>query len=118
MKRKRATTLPVLRPDQPRDLSPWLQFLLAAKAPVAGVFPLPMELALTERLGLQDANVLLVSRHNAGVRQTFLKERRFASAVSLRCGRDHPPRTTCRADPQHARIWTRSVTHVEDVVSV
>jgi hypothetical protein len=102
--------------------SPWLQFLLAAKAPVAGVFPLPMvSLALTERLGLQDPNVLLVSRHNAGVRQTFLKERQFriSRLTPVRAG-DHSAQDYYAEEIRNTRMYldALNVTHVEDVVTV
>ena len=106
----------------PEIFSPWLQFLLAAKAPVAGVFPLPMvTLALTERLGLQDGNVLLVSRHNAGVRQTFLKERRFriSRLTPVRAG-DHSAQDYYAEEIRNTRMYldALNVTHVEDVVTV
>ena len=106
----------------PEIFSPWLQFLLAAKAPVAGVFPLPMvSLALTERLGLQDPNVLLVSRHNAGVRQTFLKERRFriSRVTPVRAG-DHSAQDYYAEEIRNTRMYldALNVTHVEDVVTV
>src|SRR4249920_1282698 len=58
--------------------TPWLQLLVAAQAPIAGVYPLPMvSLALIKRLGLSEPNLLVVSKHTAGIRQTFLKDQRF-----------------------------------------
>ena len=106
----------------PEIFNPWLQFLLAAKAPVAGVFPLPMvSLALGERLGLQDGNVLLVSRHNAGVRQTFLKERgfRISRLTPVRAG-DQSAQDYYAEEIRNTRMYldALNVTHVEDVVTV
>jgi hypothetical protein len=106
----------------PEIFSPWLQFLLAAKAPVAGVFPLPMlSLGLAERLGLQDPNVLLVSKHNAGVRQTFLKERRFriSRLTPARAG-DQSAQDYYAEEIRNTRMYldALNVTHVEDVVTV
>lgn len=106
----------------PEIFSPWLQFLLAAKAPVAGVFPLPMvSLALTERLGLQEPNILLVSRHNAGVRQTFLKDGRFriSRLTPVRAG-DHSAQDYYAEEIRNTRMYldALNVTHVEDVVTV
>jgi len=106
----------------PEVFNPWLQLLLAAKAPVAGVFPLPIvSLALANRLGLQDPNVLLVSRHNAGVRQTFLKERRFriSRLTPVRAG-DHGAQDYYAEEIRNTRMYldALNVTHVEDVVTV
>jgi hypothetical protein len=106
----------------PEIFTPWLQFLLAAKAPVAGAYPLPMvSLALAERLGLQDPNVLLVSRHNAGVRQTFLKEGRFriSRLTPVRVG-DHSAQDYYAEEIRNTRMYldALNVTHVEDVVTV
>ena len=106
----------------PEIFNPWLQFLLAAKAPVAGVYPLPMvSLALAERLGLQDPNILLVSRHNAGVRQTFLKDRRFriSRLTPVRAG-DRAAQDYYAEEIRNTRMYldALNVTHVEDLVTV
>jgi hypothetical protein len=106
----------------PEVFNPWLQFLLAAKAPVAGVFPLPIvSLALIKRLGLQERNLLLVSKHTAGVRQTFVKEGRFriSRLTPVRTG-DASAQDYYAEEIRNTRMYldALNVTHVEDVVSV
>jgi len=106
----------------PEVFNPWLQFLLAAKAPVAGVFPLPIvSLALIKPLGLQERNLLLVSKHSAGVRQTFVKEGRFriSRLTPVRTG-DKSAQDYYSEEIRNTRMYldALNVTHVEDVVSV
>lgn len=106
----------------PETFTPWLQFLLAANVPVAGVYPLPMvSLGLFARLGLQDPNVLLVSRHAAGVRQTFLKDGRFriSRLTPARAG-DQEAEDYYAEEIRNTRMYldALNVTHVEELVSV
>src|SRR5215471_6575403 len=62
----------------PEMFDPWLRILMASQVPVAGIFPLPLvSLALIKQLELKEQNVLLVSVHEAGVRQTFIKDGEF-----------------------------------------
>jgi hypothetical protein len=106
----------------PEIFAPWLQLLLATKAPVAGVFPLALvSLALVKRLGLEQQNVLLVSKHTAGIRQTFLKDQQF------RISRLTPVRVAEGDAHEHYAEEIRNtrmyldalnVTHVEDPVTI
>lgn len=59
-------------------LTPWLTVLQNRKLPIAGIYPLPVltPVAAT-RLKLAAPNLLLISKHAAGMRQTFLKDGKF-----------------------------------------
>ena len=98
----------------PEIFSPWLQFLLAAKAPIAGVFPLPMvSLALIERLGLQDA------QRAAGVQAQRRRAPDLPEGAPLphqpphasAGGRSLGPGRLRRGDPQHAHVPGRAQRH-------
>ena len=102
--------------------APWLQMLLTAKAPVAGVFPLPLiTLALVKRLGLEEPNLLLVSKHEAGVRQTFIKDQGFrVSRLTPTPVGDQAADDTFAEEIRNTRMYldALNITHVEDLVTV
>lgn len=55
-------------------LEPWLEAIHALHAPLAGVYLLPMVTqVLVERLKLAGTDLLLVSKHNDGLRQSFFQ---------------------------------------------
>lgn len=106
----------------PDLLSPWLRGIEANALPVAGVYPLPMVSAsLIERLRLKHANLLIVSKNNAGVRQTFFKDLKF------RISRLTPLRDATEVADQYyadeisnTRMYldALTVTHVDDTLQV
>lgn len=56
------------------QLQPWLEAAHALRAPLAGVYLLPMVTqVLAERLKLAGTDLLLVSKHNDGLRQSFFQ---------------------------------------------
>ncbi|MCW5626908.1 MAG: hypothetical protein KIT73_19485, partial [Burkholderiales bacterium] len=58
----------------PETLAPWLAAIEARNLPVRGVYALPTVTAAAARLlKLEQPNLLVVSKHLAGLRQTFLK---------------------------------------------
>ncbi|MEW6313757.1 MAG: hypothetical protein AB1513_06895 [Pseudomonadota bacterium] len=62
----------------PDLLHHWLRIITLQEAPLAGIYLLPMvSLALAEKLGLKQPNLLLISQHNSGLRQTFFREHRL-----------------------------------------
>ena len=62
----------------PELLAPWLKAIEARELPLAGVYPLPtVTAAALAKLKLKSPNLLLISKHIAGLRQTFLKNGRF-----------------------------------------
>jgi hypothetical protein len=102
--------------------APWLQMLMAAKAPIAGVFPLPLiTLAAVKRLGLVQPNLLLVSRHEAGVRQTFVKDQVFRiSRLTPTPVGNVAAEETFAEEIRNTRMYldALNITHVEDRVTV
>ena len=59
-------------------LGDWLQSVIAANLPVAGIYLLPMVTAgLLDRLDEKSPNLLLVSQHAHGMRLTFFRDRQF-----------------------------------------
>jgi hypothetical protein len=51
----------------------WVQALARQQTPLVGIYPLPaVSVGLAERLQLKAQNLLLVSQHASGLRQTFL----------------------------------------------
>lgn len=59
-------------------LQPWLAAIEARELPIAGVFPVPVVTpALSTLLKLKTQNVLVISKHAAGMRQTFLRDGKF-----------------------------------------
>jgi hypothetical protein len=101
-------------------LNPWLPMLAAAKSPLAGVFPLPLVTAGgLKRLGIGDPNLLLVSRHCAGLRQTFVKDQRFRVS-RLTPGHGGDADETHADEIRNTRMYldALNVTHVEDTVTI
>ena len=101
--------------------SPWLQILVAAKVPIAGAYPLPMvTLALVKRLDLNEPNLLLVSKHTAGIRQTFLKEQRFriSRLTPVRFGDQKQESYVEEIRNTRMYLDALNVTHVDDVVTI
>jgi hypothetical protein len=102
--------------------NPWLQMLQEAKAPIAGVFPLPLVmLALLKRLDLNDPQLLIVSRHSGGVRQTFVKDLTFriSRLTATRAG-DQRAHDAYAEEIRNTRMYldALNVTHVDDMVTV
>jgi hypothetical protein len=102
--------------------NPWLQILQEAKVPIAGVFPLPVVmLALLRRLGSTEPQLLVVSRHSAGVRQTFVKDQSFriSRLTATRVG-DQRANEAYAEEIRNTRMYldALNVTHVDDVVTV
>jgi len=59
----------------PDMLYGWVQALARQQTPLVGIYTLPIvSIGLTERLGLKAQNLLLVSQHATGLRQTILRD--------------------------------------------
>ena len=105
----------------PDVFNPWLRILTTSGLPIAGVFPVPMvSLGLARQLELKDANLLLVSKHEAGVRQTFVREGRFriSRLTPIRAGGNTIE--SCAEEIRNTRMYldALNVTHVDDVLTV
>lgn len=105
----------------PEVLNPWLRILTASELPIAGVFPVPMvTLGLIKTLDLKEPNLLLVSKHEAGVRQTFSKDHRFriSRLTPIRAGGNIIE--SCAEEIRNTRMYldALNVTHVDDLLTV
>lgn len=71
--------------SKPDLLRPWVEVLSANGIPIAGVYMLPMvSEVLLSRLDIKDANVLLVSEHATGLRQSYFRQGKLkASRLSF-----------------------------------
>src|SRR5262245_41201957 len=105
----------------PDVFNPWLRVLTASGLPIAGVFPVPMvSLGLARQLELKDANLLLVSKHEAGVRQTFVRDGRFriSRLTPIRAGGGTIE--SCAEEIRNTRMYldALNVTHVDAILTV
>ena len=105
----------------PEVFNPWLRILTASGLPIAGVFPVPMvSLGLIKTLDLREPNLLLVSKHEAGIRQTFVKHGRFriSRLTPIRAG--DAIIASCAEEIRNTRMYldALNVTHVDDVLNV
>jgi hypothetical protein len=105
----------------PELFDPWLRLLTASDLPIAGIFPLPLvSLSLIRHLDLKDQNLLLVSRHEAGVRQTFVKDGQFriSRLTPLRAGGGTVE--SCAEEVRNTRMYldALNVTHVDELLNV
>jgi hypothetical protein len=106
----------------PEIISPWLRILQQSRTPIAGVHLLPMTtLALLDRMKLKQANVLLVAKSGAGLRQTFCKHSKFRiSRLTPLRGLSAPADQFYAEEIGNTRMYldALTVTHVDDSVSV
>lgn len=106
----------------PELLNPWLGAIQGNGLSVAGIYPLPMvTVSLVDKLRLKQTNLLIVTKNNAGFRQTFFRNLRF------RISRLTPLRDSAeKADQYYAdevsntRMYldALTVTHVDDTLTV
>ncbi|MBI3527594.1 MAG: hypothetical protein HY067_06450 [Betaproteobacteria bacterium] len=106
----------------PDLLIPWLRAIEAAGLPVSGIYPLALvSVSLIDRLKLKHPNLLIITKDNAGLRQTFFKNLKF------RISRLTPLRGAADAADQHyadeignTRMYldALTVTHVDDTLEI
>ncbi len=106
----------------PEIVSPWLRIVQQNGVPVAGVHLLPMvALGLVDRLKLKQADVLLVTKGSAGLRQTFCKHSRFrVSRLTPLRGGSTPAVDFYAQEIANTRMYldALTVTHVDNIVPV
>jgi hypothetical protein len=105
----------------PEVFNPWLRILTASGLPIAGVFPVPMvSMGLIKTLELKELNLLLVSKHEAGVRQTFFKDQHFriSRLTPIRAGSNTIE--SCAEEIRNTRMYldALNVMHVDDLLTV
>lgn len=104
-------------------VDPWIAILQSKDMPIAGVFPLPTVMpAAVAPLRLRSADLLLVSRTSAGLRQTFLKngQFRFSRLTPFRGHADDTQSTSFATEIVNTRLYLNAlqVTLGDDVVDV
>jgi hypothetical protein len=109
----------ITRPDL---LAPWLRVVNTLRIPISGIFLLPIiALTVSDRLNFKRPNLLIVTKNESGLRQTFCKHDK------MRVSRLTPP----QEDGTHSAEFyaeeinsTRmyldalTVTHVDDVLTI
>lgn len=107
---------------RPELLAPWLRIVNALQVPVAGIFLLPVvAISAVDRLKIKHRDLLLVSKNESGLRQTFCKELRMRVS-RLTPSRDHSEQNTAfySEEINSTRMYldALTLTHVDDVVTV
>ncbi len=107
---------------RPELLTPWLRVVNELRIPITGIYLLPLvTLSIADQLEIKRPNLLLVSKNESGLRQTFCKDGK------LRVSRLTPPRedsaqsTMFYAEEINStRMYldALTVTHVDDTVTV
>lgn len=115
-------------PDQRRDdrylfaaltnpelLRPWLETLHSCRSALAGVYLLPMvSQELVARLKLQEPDLLVVTRHNNGLRQSFFQGRQLkASRLALADQEQGASAAHLAAEIGKTRLYLNSLRLVE-----
>lgn len=104
-------------------VAPWLALIEARELPLAGIYPLPTVTAgVVGKLKLKSANLLLISKHIAGLRQTFLKNGRFriTRLTPLRSSGDRTIDRSFAEEVSNTRMYldALSVTTADESVQV
>jgi len=107
---------------RPELLAPWLRVANALQVPVAGIYLLPVvALSIIDRLKIKQTDLLLVSKNESGLRQTFCKENRMRVS-RLTPARDESEQNTAfySEEINSTRMYldALTLTHVDDVVTV
>lgn len=103
--------------------APWISAIAARDLPIAGVFAAPTVMpAAVKPLKLDPRRLILVSRHAAGLRQTFLRdgEFRFSRLTPLRGPADGTTLSAFGAEIVNTRMYLNAlqVTTPDEVVDV
>lgn len=104
-------------------VDPWIAILQSKDMPIAGVFPLATVMpAAVAPLRLRAADLLLVSRTSAGLRQTFLKDGqfRFSRLTPFRGLADDTQSLSFATEIVNTRLYLNAlqVTLGDDIVDV
>lgn len=104
-------------------LTPWMKLIEARGLPLAGLYPLPtVTVAAATKLKLKSPNLLVISKHAAGLRQTFLKNGRFriTRLTPLRGTGDRTIDRSFAEEVSNTRMYldALSVTTADEVVQV
>jgi hypothetical protein len=107
---------------RPELLAPWLRVVNALKVPVAGIYLLPVvALSAIGGLKLKQTNLLLVSKNESGLRQTFCKDLKMQVSRLTPTRDDDQHNTTFYSEEINStRMYldALTLTHVDDVLTV
>ena len=107
---------------RPELLAPWLRVVNALRIPISGVYLLPVvTLAVAERLNMKRPNLLIVSKNESGLRQTFCKQDKMRVSRLTPAQDDGSHSAGFYAEEINStRMYldALTVTHVDDIVTV
>lgn len=93
-------------------VEPWVKAVMERGLPVEGIFPVPAVMASgTRALALATGPTLVVSRHTAGLRQTFLDQGRFrfSRLTPLRGAADEESDAALAAEILNTRLYLNAL---------
>ena len=107
---------------RPELLTPWLRVVNSLRVPITGIYLLPVvSLALLDRIGVKRPNLLIVSKNESGLRQTFCKNGRLRVSRLTQARDTNTQNTEFYAEEINStRMYldALTVTHVDDIISV
>ena len=107
---------------RPELLAPWLRVVNALKVPVAGIYLLPVvALSAIDGLKLKQTDLLLISKNESGLRQTFCKDLKMQVSRLTPTRDDDQQNTTFYSEEINStRMYldALTLTHVDDVLTV
>jgi hypothetical protein len=96
----------------PELLFGWVQVLARLQTPLVGIYTLPVvSVELAERLKLKAQNLLLVSQHSSGLRQTVLREGklRLSRLTRLEAARNESRVSAYAEEVQNTRLYLHAL---------
>jgi len=107
---------------RPELLAPWLRAVNSLRVPISGIYLLPVVThSVAQRLSIKRPNLLIVSRNESGLRQTFCKEDKMRVSRLTPPREDNTQTTAFYAEEINStRMYldALTVTHVDDTVTV
>lgn len=107
---------------RPELLTPWLRVVNTLQIPITGIYLLPViSLSAAQRLHVKRPNLLIVSKNESGLRQTFCKDGKMRVSRLTPPREDSPESTAFYAEEINStRMYldALTVTHVDDIVTV
>ena len=107
---------------RPELLAPWLRVINELSIPITGIYLLPVvTLSVAERLEMRRPNLLIVSKNESGLRQTFCKNGKLRVSRLTTPREDNTQSTSFYAEEINStRMYldALTLTHVDDVVTV
>ena len=107
---------------RPELLTPWLRVLNSLRVPITGIYLLPViSLSAIDRIGIKRPNLLIISKNESGLRQTFCKNGKLRVSRLTQVRDTNTQNTGFYAEEINStRMYldALTVTHVDDIISV